>query len=369
MADVPPTRPGACPSSETLDAYVAGSLDAGPRDGVARHLATCFMCRAVAVGLAKAAGKSPEAAGIPARDGGAPSRPAPSSAPAPSSSGTTGNAPSGSGPSGPVPASRPSPSGAPSPAGGGAGNGRGPGLAVPKVVGIVVLIVVAIGLYLALKSCGGGGGPSSGKDGEAVLAAVAGDLAAKSPDLFAGFAPVPRAERLAAQAMVRDGEIEVHGPTEVVLGGRPRFAWVQSGRVRNYDLVLKGADGKTAWKKRIEGFAAPFPADETPLPAGSAWTWEVSGKRSTGTVRGVRTFRVASDDERTRYEAAVAAVRARPASDRPNLVVAHLALRAGLLAEAEAAAAADVRAFPRDDAGRTTLAYVRARLGIVPDGP
>ena len=127
-----------------------------------------------------------------------------------------------------------------------------------------------------------------------LLAAVAGDLAAKSPDLFAGFAPVPRGERVAAQAMVRDGEIEVHGPTEVVLGGRPRFAWVQSGRVRNYDLVLKGADGKTAWKKRIEGFAAPFPADEAPLAAGSAWTWEVSGKRSTGTVRGVRTFRVAT---------------------------------------------------------------------------
>ncbi|MFO0931888.1 MAG: hypothetical protein U1E39_04170 [Planctomycetota bacterium] len=364
MADVPPTRPGACPSSETLDAFVAGSLDAGARDGVARHLATCFMCRAVAVGLAKAAGKSPDAAGIPARDGGASSRPAATSAPAPS-----GNGPSGGAPSGNAPASRPSPTGAPSPTGGDAGNRRGPGLAVPKVVGVVVLVVVAIGLYLALKSCGGGGGASAGKDGEAVLAAVAGDLAAKSPDLFAGFAPVPRGERVAAQAMVRDGEIEVHGPTEVVLGGRPRFAWVQSGRVRNYDLVLKGADGKTAWKKRIEGFAAPFPADEAPLPAGSAWTWEVSGKRSTGTVRGVRTFRVATDDERKRYEAAVAVVRARPASDRPNLVVAHLALRAGLLEEAEAAAAADVRAFPGDDAGRTTLACVRARLGIVPDGP
>lgn len=364
MTDVSPTRPGACPSSETLDAFVAGSLDAGARDGVARHLATCFMCRAVAVGLAKAKGMSPEAAGIPAREGGASSRPAPTSASAPSGSGPSGNAPSGS-----APASRPSPSGAPSAAGGGAGNGRGPGLAVPKLVGLGVLLVVGVALFFALRSCGGGGGASAGKDGEAVLAAVAGDLAAKSPDLFAGFAPVPRAERVAAQAMVRDGEIEVHGPTEVVLGGRPRFAWVQSGRVRNYDLVLKGADGKTAWKKRIEGFAAPFPADEAPLAAGSAWTWEVSGKRSTGTVRGVRTFRVATDDERKRYEAAVAVVRARPASDRPNLVVAHLAARAGLLEEAEAAAAADVRAFPGDDAGRTTLAYVRARLGIVPDGP
>ncbi len=78
---------------------------------------------------------------------------------------------------------------------------------------------------------------------------------------------------------------------------------------------------------------------------------------------------MATDDERKRYEAAVAVVRARPASDRPNLLVAHVALRAGLLEEAEAAAAADVRAFPGDDAGRTTLACVRARLGIVPDGP
>jgi hypothetical protein len=359
MTDVPPTRPGACPSSETLDAFAAGTLDAGARDGVASHLGACFLCRAVAVGMAKAKGKSPEEAGIPARDGGAKAAAAQGPPPGTSSGGPAGPSASAPAPRAPSPST---PSRGPT-----AASGRGSGLASSRVVWIAALAVVAVGLFLALKSCGGGGAAS--RDGEAVLVAVAKDLAARSPDLFAGFVPVPREERLAAQAVVRDGEIEVHGPTEVVLAGRPRFSWAQSGRVRNYDLVLKGADGKTAWKKRIEGFAAPFPADEAPLAAGSAWAWEISGKRSTGTVRGVRTFRVATDDERKRYEASVAVVRARPAADRPDLVVAHVALRAGLLEEAEAAAAADVRAFPGDGAGRTTLACVRARLGIVPDRP
>jgi len=334
MTDVPPSRLGACPSSETLSAFADGTLAVAPRAAVATHLATCFLCRAVAVGMAKARGKTPEAAGIPARDG------TPGPAPAARSDGPASAAPAPT-----APRSR---------------------SVVPRLVVLAVVLAVGAALFVTVRGCAGGGGAGGANDGDAVLAAVAKDLAATSPDLFAGFAPLGAAERAAAQASVRDGEIEVHGPTEVVLTGRPRFAWAQSGRVRNYDLVLKGADGKPAWKKRIEGFTAPFPADEAPLAPGTAWTWEVAGKRSTGTVRGVRTFRVASDDERRRFEAAVAIARARPATDRPDLVVAHLAARAGFLEEAEAAAAADTRAHPGDRAAAQTLAYVRARLGIVP---
>lgn len=320
-----------CPDSATLAALADGSLPDGPPPSLAQHLLRCALCRAVAVGLASAAGRSPEDLCVPA-------------------AGTTGS----------DEASVATPASAPR-------RRWWPLL-------LVAALLLAMGAWLWLRR-GRDSQPGAAPAVAApALEQVVADLVKRQPALLEGFRLLDHAALAARPGeapqgpLPHGGGIDVIGPRAVVLSTKPRFRWKPSGRAQVHTLELKGADGHVAWTQRIDGVGAAFPADQADLPRGSAWRWSVSAKRSTGPVTGSLEFRVASAAEAERFEAAERAIRA-AAPAVADLLLAHFALRQDLLEEAERAAEAYAEAHPGDAAGAEVRAHVRARLGLEERGP
>lgn len=306
---------GACPTAEVLAGWAEGRLPEATRPSVERHLAACALCRAIAVGL------------------GGPGAPAP-----------------------------PTQTPAPPPA----GAARGAGAArLWLALGIAVLL--GLGLWWWWSRSGGAGAPTPHAppaDFDADFAAAARLVAQARPDLLGGFTPLDRATLETARAEAQRGGIEVVGPRETVLSVRPRFRWLASGRAQVHTLALRGEDGKEVWSRRIEGVGAEFPADAPALARGTAWQWSVRARRATGPVEGSLGFRVASEDEARHYEESLRVVRERAPAAVAGLLAAHVALRAGLLEEAEALLAAAAPRAPLPALEQATRAYVRARLGL-----
>jgi hypothetical protein len=327
---------GEHPSTDALSDYAEGKLDAGSRAALEAHLTACSLCRAIAGGmgaapppLSPAPGPTPGPAQVP----GAPTAPGPSV---------------GSGPAAPA--------------------SPGPSAARGRLWILLALVAgLAVGAWWVFGRSGSGGtGGASAPPArlEDVLTKAAGDVVIRHPDLFPGFTPLDAETLKAARPDAAGGGIAAIGPREVVLSTRPTFRWHASGRAQVHTLALKGADGKEAWSKRIDGVGTPFPADAPELARGSSWTWSVKARRQTGPVEGTLSFRVAGEEEAKRFEAQAKAVREIAPASVADLLLAHVALRAGLLEEAERLLVNRAGGKPKPGIEAETLAYVRARLGL-----
>lgn len=311
-----------CPSSERLAALAEGRLPPSERDPVERHIAGCALCRAIAAGLGHAA------------------------APAPSVQAPATPAPTGTAAEPPRPSRR----------------------RLWLLLLVLAVVVLAI-WWLASRSGGGdsqaGSPPAAPRDVDAEVAAAAQRLAAAHPDLFAGFTLLSGPELSATSDRKPDG-IAVNAPRETVLATRPRFRWKRTGQAKVYALTLRGGDGKDLFTQRVEALASDLPSDRPDLARGGSYTWSVKARRGSGPVDGALAFRVASADEAARFEAQARAVRADVPADLADLLLAHVALRAGLLEEAERLLEPRDRAGVRSPLEQQTLGYVRVRLDTFP---
>src|SRR5262245_5337813 len=187
------------------------------------------------------------------------------------------------------------------------------------------------------------------------LLSAAADLARARPDLFRGFVPLSRDERLARGPQLRAGDLALLSPSGRILETRPAFRW-EAASGREDEIVLRTARGETLWRGTARPPRLEYPPEAPDLRPGVRYVWEVARA-------GRRTFATASAEERAAFEAGVKEIETRgPASLRP-LLVAHLALRGEFFAEAERAARAFLAAEPADAVGRETLAHVLRRTG------
>jgi hypothetical protein len=199
---------------------------------------------------------------------------------------------------------------------------------------------------------------------EARLLAAASDIARKAPRLFADFKPLTRDERLSPRSPVeRGGGLVPLLPANTVLGRTPTFRWEAAPGVESYEVALLRAGAGTLWTKRVKGTELEYPAGERSLDPGGRYVWKVSFEGVFGREEGGRAFGVASDEERTRFESAMEAIRTDAPPDLRTLLTAHLAIRSGLLGKALENTRAFVTAKPDEIIGRETLYHVLTLLG------
>lgn len=182
-----------------------------------------------------------------------------------------------------------------------------------------------------------------------------------------GFRPLDHAERLAPALLPkRGGALPLLRPAGRVLEVRPEIRWERVPGIGAWTVSLSTADGTPLWSETAAGDRLPFPAAREALRPGARYLVAVRGEGPLGTETARRVFAVAAEKERSDFEAGLKAIDARaPAALRP-LLKAHLALRAGLSAEAEAPARAALAAAPADAVARETLDRVLEDLG---EGP
>jgi hypothetical protein len=187
------------------------------------------------------------------------------------------------------------------------------------------------------------------------LFAAAADLGRARPELFGGFDPLSREERLARGPELRAGDLALLYPSGKIFDTRPAFRW-EAAADREDEIVLRTARGDTLWRGTAKPPLLEYPVDAPDLVPGVRYAWEVSRE-------GRRIFATASEEERKTFETASAEIESRVPSPIRALLLAHLALRGEFFAEAERAARAYVALEPADAVGRETLAHVLRRLG------
>ncbi len=198
---------------------------------------------------------------------------------------------------------------------------------------------------------------------EESLLSSAGDLARERPDLFGGFHPLSREERLApGRGVLRAGFSVLH-PSGRVLEVRPSFRWEPERGVREWKVGLFLADGTPLWTAASGAAFLDYPAAERELQRGRGYLWEVSGEGPLGRVASTRVFSVATDGEREAFATGLREIEGRVSARVRDLVLAHFALSGGFHAEAEKAARGFVASHPDDPVGRETLFHVLGILG------
>jgi hypothetical protein len=188
------------------------------------------------------------------------------------------------------------------------------------------------------------------------LVAAARDLARVRPELFGDFAPLSRDERLAANPVLRAGDLALLYPSGNILETRPTFRWEADPNAGEEEILLRTAGGRTIWRGRGKAPSLPYPPEAPELERGARYVWEVGDA-------GRRVFAVASAAEGGAFEAALREIEASAPADLRRLLRAHFALRLEFYGEAEEAARAYVEARPDDPVGRETLAHVLRKLG------
>jgi hypothetical protein len=297
---------GACPDENRLAGFVEGRLAPQERDGIAAHLEPCRDCGAIVAELAQS-----EAV---AAGGGEPSARVQSLFPRP----------------------------------------------LALAAAAVVVLGIAIGGWRVFVV-------GRALDTQSELVACARTLVRERPELFQGFVPLASAERLADVPRVRGGdEVTLVRPAANILEDRPEFVWEAVAGASSYTVTVFRSDGKELWRRPVAADAGQhlaYPQDEASLARGAVHSWKVSCEGPLGSVSNRRPFTVHFEQEVGRFAAQARAIESvSPAELRP-LLLAHIAIRAGLLLEAERAARRYVALRPDDAVGRETLYRALNELG------
>ena len=234
---------------------------------------------------------------------------------------------------------------------------------------VAATLLVGLGLVAGRFSAGPAGAPASGP-----LAVAFADLTARHPTLFDA-PPLTAHELEAGGAAPMRGGLLLHGPTGLVLDPRPTYRFAPPAGAPSSTVTLYDDAGRALWTRPAPGDALPHPPDVAPLAPGAAYAWSVAATGVLGRTEGRGAFRLATADEAARWAATVAAVEAEVAPATRALVLAHAALRAGLLEEALRRAEL-ARGGSEPELARATWAFARRRLGYegaaspgAPDGP
>jgi hypothetical protein len=206
--------------------------------------------------------------------------------------------------------------------------------------------------------------PDRPADTGAWLVATAGALAKEAPEDFAGFTPYTLGELAGGADAPLRGGLVVTRPRGLLAGDRPEVTWVPVAGAEAYEVTLTADDGRVLWSRRATDARLPYPADAPALPRGRQVVVEVAGAAALGRVEGRVVATVATAEDEARHRQRVDRLRAAAGDARADLLVAHHALRAGRLLDAERAARAYAARAPDDPLGQATLAHVERRLGL-----
>jgi hypothetical protein len=192
------------------------------------------------------------------------------------------------------------------------------------------------------------------------------------PDLFGDFRPLSREELAAAAAAspMRSGDdVTLVHPAGTILELRPGFRWtpVPGGGNATLTLLRKGAP---LWSHRAGAgeTRCDWPAPEPELESGAPYVWTITIEGPLGPVQGQRSFQVAAAGERRTFLERRGEIEARVPEELRDLVRAHVAIRLGLLGEAETAARAAHARLSGDPVARETLHHVLRLVGS-PEAP
>ncbi|MEW6743394.1 MAG: zf-HC2 domain-containing protein [Planctomycetota bacterium] len=232
---------------------------------------------------------------------------------------------------------------------------------------LVAAAVVVVGFTVVWLMQRGRTGTSEQGPREILLAELSERLAREYAGTFGGFRPLGSSERLSSgPGPLRSDLVALPVyPAGKILERTPAFRWETTDpeALRQVTLV-PDETGEPALTSPGRGRSAAFPPEWKPLEPGKGYAWTVTGAGSPN--RPVyRWFELAHPSLAARFERAAAILRGEgevPAQLQ-EVLLAHFAVRNGLLGEAEAAARAHLAAFPDDALGRETLQYVLRALG------
>jgi hypothetical protein len=227
-------------------------------------------------------------------------------------------------------------------------------------------VLVAFGAWAAFRP------KPPAEDADAVLVAAATDLAARRPDLFAGFRPLDAAERRGGSTDVLRGGLSLLLPAGSTISTKPDFSWTAVRGATSYVFKVLDAESgdvvvsETGSRTTVFAGAALTPWE---LARGKAYVWKVTAVGVSPTAEGTKAFTVASEADAAAFAKAREAIDALPASAPRALLLAHFAFRRGWLAEALDAASKAVAARGSGALERETFERVQRALGAPTDAP
>lgn len=225
-------------------------------------------------------------------------------------------------------------------------------------IAAALMLTVSAAVYAAAVGARARGGS------DAALLRAAATLRTSEPDLFADFSPLDAAARAGGVAPVERSALRVLRPAPVVLSRRPQVEWTALPGADTYALRIRDESGTAIVVASPTATSLRAPAE---LVRGADYVVEVSAEGALGPVTARRAFRVATVEEEASFESQQQAIGRLAQPDVQNLLTAHLALREGLLVEAERALMLHLYAYPHDSVARETLGHTHRRLGITGD--
>jgi hypothetical protein len=191
-------------------------------------------------------------------------------------------------------------------------------------------VLLAAGAALLFPGLRPGGG-----DLESRLVAAASALASRHPGVLGDLRPLDAAERLRRGETTRAGGLRALLPCGNILEDRPPFSWSGPPADAAVRVAVEAPGGAGLWSASGTGGRKDYPLDAPPLLAGTTCTWSVSWASPLGPEEDRRSFTVLAEADRRALAEAMAKIEAEAPPELIDLLKAHLALRRGLVAEAE----------------------------------
>ena len=303
----PAGAPDACPEDNRLAAYAEGRLPAAARPALEAHLSRCEVCRglvtACAEGIVEGGGAGGEAA-LPVAAVARPVEPAP----------------------------------IPSLAEARARRVRTYALAA-------ALGLFALGAGLAYRAWRG---ESPAAPFDAAVAAAADDLRGAEPTLLADLSPLTPAERAGGTSDAPRSGVRILEPVGTLLSPLAQVVWEPVPGATLYVVTISDAKtGAAIGSMKTKGTLVAT-AGKALLVPGGAYLVEVAATGDLGSPKASRAFQVASVQVAREFTAAAALLERRAKPRDVAYLTASLAIRKGLLLEAEKVLARAVAQGPRE---------------------
>lgn len=218
-------------------------------------------------------------------------------------------------------------------------------------------------LTLAIVSCGGSD-PGGTSRPEGLLAAYRA-FAARVPDRADEIRPLTASEFTGMEAPgLTSSGLQIRGPIGRSLTDRPLLSWLAAPGADRYRVRLTALDGASSSRPIVDettpATSIAFPMRAEALAVGMSYVLEVAtegGKSASGRSR----FDVLPVPHRSRWKTLVGELESNEKDAVRDLLLAHAALRRGLIDEAERRLALFDAARPRD----ADAAALHTRLDVL----
>lgn len=197
-------------------------------------------------------------------------------------------------------------------------------------IAAAAMLLVAFGIA---KFMGGFEGTGETPESPALADTVA-QLQAEHDELFGDFSVLSDAF-LARRREAERGGLVARRPSHVLRNPKPTFVWTQRDGIEQFHVTLYDSEGRTIWQREARGTTLEWPTEKL-LEPGTSYVWEVSGDAGLGEQTARRKFETISEaDWRTYRLAGMEILNSKATPLQQDVLIAHFAIRMGLLQEAE----------------------------------